>query len=105
MKVMLDTNILISIIIFDSDYLKELLENICDKHKLILSSYIIDELNTVIDKNNVKIDFRDTNDIPILYSAILSDVDILITGDKDFDNVNFKKPKILTVRKFLEEYK
>nr|WP_253679513.1 hypothetical protein [Treponema sp. OMZ 788] len=28
---------------------------------------------------------RDIKDLPVLVSAILSDSDILITGDKDFD--------------------
>ena len=50
MRIMLDTNILISTIVFDSDYLKELIEVICDKYKLVLSSFIIDELNAVVDK-------------------------------------------------------
>lgn len=132
MRVMLDTNILISIAIFDSAYLKELLERICDKHKLVLSSVIIDELNAVIEKkfpnkkealekflykipyeyeyipntiiNNTIIELRDENDIPILYSAVLAEVDILITGDKDFDNVDLKRPKIMTARQFLEKY-
>ena len=129
---MLDTNILISIAVFNSEYLKELLEKICDNYTLVLSSFIIDELNTVIERkfpskkedfenflykipydleyipdtiiNNAKIEIRDKNDIPILYSAILADVNILITGDKDFDSVNLKRSKIVTARKFLEKY-
>ena len=132
MRIMLDTNILISIVIFDSKYLKELLEKICDNYNLVLSSFIIDELNTVIDKkfpnkkealekflykipydleyipdtilNDAKIEIRDKNDIPILYSAILADIDILIWGEKDFDNVNLKRPKIMNARTFLEKY-
>lgn len=134
MRIMLDTNILISIVIFNSDILKEMLVNICDKHTLVLSSFIIDELKSVIDrkfpdkKNNIdefllklpyilentqnsnvilnenSFNIRDKNDIPILYSAIVSNVDIFITGDKDFCDVNIKRPKIMTVRQFLNNY-
>ena len=100
---------------------------------LVLSSFIIDELNAVIERkfpnkkadfekflykipynleyipdtilNDVKIEIRDKNDVPILNSAILADVDILITGDKDFGNVILKRPKIMTAREFLEKCK
>jgi predicted nucleic acid-binding protein len=43
-------------------------------------------------------------DYPVLYSAIVEDVDILITGDKDFSDVDVEKPEILTPQKFLEKY-
>lgn len=42
--------------------------------------------------------------IPILVTALLSDVDILITGDKDFFDVDMDKPEILTPREYLEKY-
>lgn len=47
MRVMLDTNILISIVIFNSNKLKKMLIDICDKHTLVLSSYVIQELEEV----------------------------------------------------------
>ena len=96
---MLDTNVLISIIIFNSNRLKELLIYICDKHKLVLSTYIIRELKEVVirkfpskiilineflanityeveDKTLISLNsnfklIRDDQDIPILYSAII----------------------------------
>ena len=105
---MLDTNILISIVIFNSQKLKTMLINICEKHKLILNSYIIQELQEVIERKfpNRKKDMeeflfkipyeleyvpntifekdlfnlRDIKDIPILYSAIISNVDIESLG-------------------------
>lgn len=129
---MLDTNILISIAIFDSKRLKELLIKICDKYTLVLSQYIIEELRYVTNKkfpdkkrdlekflfklpyelkrtpsvlfDTRMIKIRDVKDIPILYSAIISDVDIFITGDKDFYDVDIKRPKIMTASKFLEIY-
>lgn len=133
MQIMLDTNILISIVIFNSSKLKEMLIKICDKYTLVLSSYIIEEFKEVINKkfpnkrknideflsklpyilnitpvskdmSNIKINIRDKNDIPVLYSAIVSNVDIFITGDKDFYNINIKKPKVMTVNDFLNEY-
>ena len=48
MKVMLDTNILISIVIFNSEKLKKMLEHITEEYQLIISSTIIDEIKEVI---------------------------------------------------------
>ena len=132
MRIMLDTNILISIVIFNSQNLKTMLINICEKHKLILNSYIIQELQEVIERKfpNRKKDMeeflfkipyeleyvpntifekdlfnlRDIKDIPILYSAIISNVDILITGDKDFESIDIDKPEIMTPAEFCERY-
>lgn len=43
-------------------------------------------------------------DYPVLYTAIIEDVDILVTGDKDFSNVQIEKPEILTPGEFAEKY-
>jgi len=45
---------------------------------------------------------RDAKDEPVLASAIHADVDILITGDKDFSAVQIDRPVILTPAAFLE---
>ena len=58
--------------------------------------------DTILDESTIKM--RDGKDVPVLYSAIISDVDILITGDKDFDDVDVEKPEIMTVSEFLEKY-
>lgn len=122
MRIMLDTNILISIAIFHSNTLKELLVNICDHHTLVLSSYIVEELKDVVNRkfpnhsnhlnkflyqipyelnympleilNNCDIRIRDKKDLPILSSAIISDVDIFITGDKDFKDITIENQKL-----------
>ena len=132
MRIMLDSNVIISIVVFNSKNLKKMLELITDKYKLVLSSYVLDELKevvkrkfknkmsvldeflynlpfeiyytpqTIIDKTFAEI--RDIKDAPVLYSSIMSDVDILITGDKDFSNINIEKPEILTPSEFLGKY-
>ncbi len=47
---------------------------------------------------------RDKKDLPILASSILSDVDALVTGDKDYRGIEIDKPEILTSREFMEKY-
>ena len=39
-------------------------------------------------------------DYPVLYTAILEDVDVLITGDKDFEDVDVERPEIMTPGEF-----
>ena len=130
MKVMLDTNVIISIMIFNSDILKEMLEIIIKKYKLVISTYVLEETKEVIKRkfsDNYKdfedflsklpyelyrtpqikkklVHIRDINDEPILYSAIMSNVDVFITGDKDFMDLNINKPEILNPSEFLKKY-
>jgi len=45
---------------------------------------------------------RDVKDLPILASAILSDADILLTGDGDFRDVPIEKPVIFTPSEYYD---
>lgn len=45
---------------------------------------------------------RDAKDQPILNAAIVSDVDIILTGDKDFLSLDMEHPKCMTVAQFFE---
>lgn len=128
MRIMTDTNILVSAILFPNSIAKKVLERILIEHQLVLCSYIIDELHQVFERKfRNKIDIleqfllelsfeliytpkkiepseypsiRDKNDLPILVSAILSDIDIFITGDEDFHTVDIDKPQIITLKDF-----
>lgn len=128
---MVDTNVLVSLLVFSSKKMNQIMECVFMKHQLVLSSYIVEELKnvvrrkfphkiTVIDEllskmsyeyvytpdtvNKTLFEIRDVKDYPILYTAILEDVDILITGDNDFKDVNVEKPEILTPTEFWERY-
>ena len=131
MRIMLDTNVLISMILFPNKRFDDMLELITREHTLVLSSFVTDELmavaehkfpqkKTVIDQFLTRLsyeyvytpkvmkgglfDIRDINDYPVLYTAITENVDILITGDKDFAEVDIDKPEILTPTQFCEKY-
>ncbi len=45
---------------------------------------------------------RDKKDLPILAAAILSDADILLTGDKDLSSMPIKRPLIMTPTEYFE---
>ncbi len=47
---------------------------------------------------------RDKKDYPILASAILADVDVFITGDKDFSAVYIERPEVMIIAEFASKY-
>ncbi len=49
MRVMLDTNILISSFIFKSSKINELINEISKNHQIVICSYTIEELKELID--------------------------------------------------------
>ncbi|GHT86697.1 hypothetical protein FACS18947_6720 [Bacteroidia bacterium] len=132
MTVMLDTNIIISAGLFGGGRLTETILRIADDFNIVLSSEIIKELWRVMDRKfsdrkpamekffkhlsydisytptdideDIYPKIRDKKDYPILASAIIADVDVLITGDGDFEPVNIERPEILTIRQFSEKY-
>ncbi len=47
---------------------------------------------------------RDEDDRPVLATAMLSEADVLLTGDKDFLDVEKTRPEILTPAQFAAAY-
>ena len=132
MRIMTDTNVIISAILFPKSQTTKVIQNVTEDHTLVLCSHIIDELQEIFDrkfkdKSHLldmflsKLSFelvytpadinsasypniRDKEDLPIFVSALLSDVDILITGDKDFFELEIDKPEIISPRDYLDRY-
>jgi len=132
MRIMIDRNLLVSAFVLSSPYLLKLIDIISEHHKIVLSTYGIDELKRVTrQKFSTKYDFlesflqelpyelvytpekidkskfpviRDMKDLPILVSAIIEDVDILLTNDLDFAALEIEKPEILKPKEFLDKY-
>lgn len=132
MRVMLDTNVFISMIFFPSDQTRELARRLTDEHQIIVCDYVIEELRLVTDRKFpakkmflerffTELPFelvytpktldmgelpivRDPKDSPILATAILENVDVLVTGDKDFLVLDVEMPDIVNMTEFLEQY-
>jgi len=129
---MIDTNVLISLIFFPNEQMNKLKEMICNKHSIVLCSYVIEELQCVVERkfkskaialdnfleslpyefvytpkffdDNKYPKVRDIKDLPILVTAINEDVDILLTGDMDFSSVEIDRPTIMTPSEFMRKY-
>jgi len=50
MRVMIDTNVLISALLFPNSQMSQLLEKLIDEHEIVLCSHIIDELHRVFEE-------------------------------------------------------
>ena len=131
MRVMLDTNILISAALFPGKSMDQLIQILASEHQLVLSSYVIDEFRNVVSEkfpNQVdavdkffsergyeyvytpevlpegKFEIRDSKDYPVLYSAVTESVNVLVTGDRDFADVKIEAVDICTPFEFIEKY-
>ena len=131
MKVMLDTNIIISAFVFKSKKMNNLIYELSKNHEIVICSYTIEELKELVKSKfnvtqesldeflkdfpfnlvysptsveNKMFNIRDKDDYIILHTAIIENVDVFITGDKDFDDVEIERPEIMNAREFIERY-
>ena len=131
MRILIDSNVVISYILSIKSPTGIVVEHIRAYNTVVLTQYVINEVRkTIIRKFPSKLieaemyidilpdeyyDFggkdtnkypnnRDKKDIPILANAIESKVDILFTGDKDFDEIKIDKPRIMTPRQYYDEF-
>ena len=128
---MIDTNILISMMLFPQKQYDDFFEIIGEEHTLVLSSFVIDEFWDVIKRKFPQkeeeadvfltklaydlvytphqmpgnlFDIRDMKDYPVVYSAIIDETDVLVSGDKDIRVVEIDSPEILSLTEFIEKY-
>ena len=121
MKILIDTNILISAFVFGGKPEKLLNRLLLENHSLLVTSYIHDEFRAIIrrkwpDKADiiyadfVSADFtclkssdarygklRDEKDIPVLSDAVYYNVDVILSGDKDFLEAGLGRPAVKSV--------
>jgi predicted nucleic acid-binding protein len=125
---MIDTNVVISAILKQGSVPDIVLNDVCENHDLILCDYIISESYDVAkrrfpDKIDVlddlfaqlryglvpaprpgKIQIGDVNDQPILTAAITYGMDILITGDRHFLELDLEILQIITPSEYKKQY-
>ena len=131
MRVMLDTNVLVSYFVFGSPTIGAVVEDVAMNHELLLSTFVIDEFREVVRRkwpdralaaelflqkasfetvvtplvmDEGLFEIRDECDYPVLYSAIAGFADVLVTGDKDFADVDVESPVIVTPAEYVSRY-
>lgn len=132
MRVMIDTNVLLSAVIFKSaNSVGVIVDAGRGTNTLLLSTYTIDEAREVVarkwpgridvlEQYLLRLSFetvvtpltprpglfeiRDPLDYPVLYSAIIGAADVFVTGDKDFDDVKVDAPVIVTPSEYMSVF-
>lgn len=126
MKILIDTNILISAVLFPNSKIAKVVIYVSDFYEIVLTQQIIEEFRRIINKkfsskidcieellNELdyelletnyldKIKMRDPNDEPILNAALSNDVDFILTGDNDFLCLKISKPRCVNVNDLIE---
>ena len=70
---------------------------------LSLALLTLEIVPTPIEEQEIESKIRDINDRPILRAAISAGADILLTGDKDFIESGILNPKVMTAMEFVNE--
>lgn len=126
MRILIDTNILFSALLFPHSKPAKVLLHAADHHEIVLCDRNIKELRDILTRKAPKylpdaevllaelsyelipsVDhaeklIRDAKDQPILNAAVVYDVDIILTGDKDFLSLDMERPKCMTAAQFFE---
>ena len=126
MRVLVDTNILFSALLFPNSKPAQALMHVAEYHDMVLCDRNIVEIRDILRRKAPKylpdaevllaelsyelipaVDhaeklIRDAKDQPILNAAIVAGVDIILTGDKDFLSLDMEHPKCMTAADFLE---
>ena len=128
MKILVDTNVLFSAILYENSRIAKGLAQVNTVHEIYLATQNITELREIVRRklpNRRKalerflkslayevipttqagdIKIRDVKDQPILNAAKKYGVEVIITGDKDFLELQSRRPRCMTMTEFLREY-
>ena len=127
MRIMVDTNILFSALLFPNSVPAKALLHAAHWHSIILCDHIIREFRdttikkrpdllgdadafiaglsheTVIAPQEPSKLINDPKDAPILNAAILYEVDMIISGDMHFTQLELERPKIMKAADYLRD--
>lgn len=126
MRVLADTNVLVSAVLFPRSKPATALKHIAVCHSLFICEQSVFELTDVLARKAphllpsarewlagmcyelipalgfMGVAIRDASDQPILNAAIAYNMDVILSGDKDFLALGHDRPRCLTVAQFLE---
>jgi len=123
-RVLVDTNVLISVLVFPAGVAAQAFRQVAAEERLALMGQVIDEAHDVVnqkwphllnalDQFLTALEFdllpvapsdmviRDATEQPILDAAVTANVDVILTGDKDFHDLAITHPAVMTPRDYL----
>ena len=126
MRVLIDSNVLLSALFYPESKPAKALIHAADNHELILTDHNIAELRRIASEkfseghadielflNELTFELitapeapqkliNDPKDAPILNAAIIANVDIIISGDKHFLELNIEHPIVMKAAEYLK---
>ena len=126
MKIMLDTNVLISALVFGGQAGRLLSLLFDSEHELYVSEYVDSEFKAKLEQKwaskaqkvyilyrkldihfcksttDVLGELRDVKDIPVLSDARFHNMDLILSGDKDFLEAGLERPLVFSPAMMLE---
>jgi len=126
-RVLLDTNVIISALLFPGSTPDQVVRLVLDEYELVLTDWIIEELRAVVLRKRPDllphleeflagidpviasvgtstVSISDPADQPILDAALSGEVDVLVSGDKHFLSLVLDRLNIVTARAFLDSH-
>lgn len=124
MKVMVDTNVIISALLFPASLPARILLHTTGNHVLVLCDHIVTEIRDVVSRkrpdllgdvdmllaqlsyelviapNEPSKCIQDPKDQPILNAALMAGVDVIVSGDKHFLKLALERPKTMSPVEF-----
>jgi putative PIN family toxin of toxin-antitoxin system len=124
MRVMADTNIFISALLFPASVPAKVLLHIAKRHELVLCDHIIAEIRDVVSRKRPDLSgavdvllarlsyelavaphepgprIGDPKDQPILNAALMARVEVIVSGDKHFLELDLDRPKTMSPAEF-----
>ena len=127
----MDTNVIISAMVFKSSKMTTALRHITHHQELCIAVHSIEEARRIlndkfstarveidrffedypytlvdiaVDSNDPLVKIRDIGDYPVLHAAIIGQVDVLVTGDNDFFEVKVDRPEIIHPLDYIKRY-
>ena len=118
MKILIDTNVLVSAFVFKGKPRELIYRLLFDRHRLIVTSYVEREFRKTLARkwpnkadvvyanfstmrfvrlessNEQYGSLRDKKDIPVLSDAVYYNVDVILSGDKDFFEAGLERPAV-----------
>jgi len=126
MRVMVDSNVIVSAVYNPNSKPARVLNDVCENHELVLCDHIVAECYDVVQRKFPQhfavldklftslgyelvvaprsggLSMSDPKDAPILNAAILSDVDLIVSGDDHFLILDMERPKVLKPAQYLD---
>ena len=124
MKVMVDTNVIISALLFPASLPARILLHVTSNHALVLCDHIVTEIRDVVSRKRPDLSgdldallaqlsyelviapqepgkrIQDPKDQPILNAAVMAGVDVIVPGDKHFLKLSLERPKAMSPAEF-----